>query len=1088
MKKILLFNLFAFIMCHLNAQEEARLMRFPAIHGNQIVFSYAGDLYTVDKLGGTARKLTTDIGYEMFARFSPNGKKIAFTAQYDGNTEVYSMPSEGGEPVRLTYTAALSRDAISDRMGPNNIVMTWRDDSSIVYRSRKQTFNDFKGQLFLASTNGGLSEELPLPSGGFCSYNKEKTKLAYNRVFREFRTWKYYKGGMADDIWIYDFSSKKTINITNNDAQDIMPMWVGDKIYFISDRDRIMNLFCYDITSKETKKVTNFTEYDIKFPSLGDNAIVFENSGYIYVFDLTTQKSEKVKIIITDDQVSGRDKLKDASEYINSSSISPDGKRISFDARGDIFTVPVKSGITRNLTKTSGTHDRNVAWSPDGKNIAFISDITGEDEIYIMNENGTSEPIQLTKNSDTYKYYLEWSPNSKYILWADKKLRLQYIDISTKIVTQVDYSKDGEFTQYCWSPDSKWLAYTFPTQSSMNKIYLYELSSKAKCEVTDGWYDSGSPSFSSDGKFLFFSSDRDFNPTYSWTEWNHAYTDMSKVYFVTLAKATINPLKPENDEVVLSKEEEKETAKELDKKDTKGKTKTTETTITKDIKIDTTGIKNRIVVLPIDAGRYFNITTISENVYYIKRSETEKKASLMVFDLKNKKETKLGNCNNYEITADHKKMFLRKDGYYYVIDLPKASLDLKESVDVSNMKIWVDQKAEWKEIYNECWRQMRDFFYDPDMHGVDWNNMKEKYAVLLPYINHRADLTYVIGELIGELNVGHAYIGGGDEPELTSINTGLLGATVLKDKSGYFKIEKILEGENWRNKARSPLTEVGVDVNEGEYIIAINGTSVKETGDIYELLVNTAGSQVELTVNSTPSKSGSRKVIIVPISDEAELYYYNWVQKNIKKVSDATNGQVGYVHIPDMSVVGLNEFAKYFYPQKNKKAFIIDDRGNGGGNVSPMILDRLMRDVAIMGMSRNTAAEKSPESAVNGPIVCLIDNYSASDGDLFPYKFKKLGLGKLIGKRSWGGVIGIRGTLPLMDGGYLMRPEFGHYSSDGEGWIIEGYGVDPDIEVDNDPAKEYMGEDEQLNAAIKHIQEELKNYKELPGIPEFPDK
>ena len=893
---------------------------------------------------------------------------------------------------------------------------------------------------------------------------------------------------MADDIWIYDFATKKTINISDNDAQDIMPMWVDDKIYFISDRDRIMNLFCYDITSKETKKVTNFTEYDIKFPSLGDNAIVFENSGYIYVFDLTTQKSEKVKIIITDDQVSGRDKLKDASEYINSSSISPDGKRISFDARGDIFTVPVKSGITRNLTKTSGTHDRNVAWSPDGKNIAFISDITGEDEIYIMNENGTSEPIQLTKNADTYKYYLEWSPNSKYILWADKKLRLQYIDISTKIVTQVDYSKDGEFTQYCWSPDSKWLAYTFPTQSSMNKIYLYELSSKAKCEVTDGWYDSGSPSFSSDGKFLFFSSDRDFNPTYSWTEWNHAYTDMSKVYFVTLAKATINPLKPENDEVVLSKEEEKETAKELDKKDTKGKTKTTETTITKDIKIDTTGIKNRIVVLPIDAGRYFNITTISENVYYIKRSETEKKASLMVFDLKNKKETKLGNCNNYEITADHKKMFLRKDGYYYVIDLPKASLDLKESVDVSNMKIWVDQKAEWKEIYNECWRQMRDFFYDPDMHGVDWNNMKEKYAVLLPYINHRADLTYVIGELIGELNVGHAYIGGGDEPELTSINTGLLGATVLKDKSGYFKIEKILEGENWRNKARSPLTEVGVDVNEGEYIIAINGTDVAKTDDLYELLVNTAGTQVELTVNSTPSESGSRKVIIVPISDEGELYYYNWVQKNIKKVSDATNGQVGYVHIPDMSVVGLNEFAKYFYPQKNKKAFIIDDRGNGGGNVSPMILDRLMRDVAIMGMSRNTAAEKSPESAINGPIVCLIDNYSASDGDLFPYKFKKLGLGKLIGKRSWGGVIGIRGTLPLMDGGYLMRPEFGHYSSDGEGWIIEGYGVDPDIEIDNDPAKEYIGEDEQLNAAIKHIQEELKNYKELPGIPEFPDK
>ncbi|MFH0864792.1 MAG: PDZ domain-containing protein [Bacteroidota bacterium] len=1078
MRKIFVFCLLLFSCFLLHAQYEARLLRFPAIHGNQIVFSYAGDLYTVDKAGGTARKLTSDVGYEMFARFSPDGKKIAFTGQYDGNTEVYSIPAEGGVPERLTYTATLGRDDVSDRMGPNNIVMTWKDDSTIVYRSRKQSFNDFKGQLFTVTTSGGISNELPLPCGGFCSYSSDKSKLAYNRVFREFRTWKYYKGGMADDIWIYDFATKKTDSITNNDAQDIMPMWVGDKIYFISDRDRTMNLFCYDMLTKETKKLTTFSEYDIKFPSQGDNSIVFENGGYIYVFDLTTQKAEKITITIADDQVTGRNELKDASKFINSSSISPDGKRIAFDARGDIFSVPAKSGITRDLTQTSGVHERNVEWSPDGKYLAYISDSTGEDEIYIIPQDGDGEAVQTTKNSDTYKYSLKWSPDSKKIMWADKKLKLQYVDTDTKKVTEVDYDKDWEFSEYTWSPDSKWIAYTRPFKEGMNKIYLYEVGSASKCEVTDGWYESGSPSFSNDGKYLYFTSNRDFNPTYSWTEWNHAYTDMSKIYFVTLSQSTPNPLKAENDEVTVKSET---------KTDNTDKDKSTDATKT-DSAVDTTGIKDRIVALTIDAGNYWNITVINDQVYYMNKKDKDASA-LKVFDLTEKKEIKLGECSAYEVSYDKKKMLVSKDDIYYVIDLPKSNIEFINNVNLADMKIWVDQKAEWKEIFDESWRQMRDFFYDPDMHDVNWIKIKEKYSPLVPYVNHRADLTYIIGEMIGELSIGHAYVGGGDLPEVTKIKTGLLGAELSKDaSSGYFKIDKILKGENWTTKARSPLTEVGVDIDEGEFIIEVNGKSTKDVKDIYELLVNTAGKQVELTVNKTAAETGSRKQIVVPIADEAELYYYNWVQENIKKVNEATGGEAGYIHIPDMGVDGLNEFVKHFYPQLSKKAVIIDDRGNGGGNVSPMIIERLAREVALMGMSRNTSPEKSPEAMIYGPKVCLIDNYSASDGDLFPYKFKKLGLGKLIGMRSWGGVIGIRGTLPLMDGGYLLKPEFGHYASDDKGWIIEGYGVDPDIEVDNDPAKEYSGEDEQLNAAIKQIMIELKTYKELPEVPDFPDK
>ncbi len=1088
MKK-LLFLLLLFITSYTYSQNEARLLRFPAIYGKQVVFTYAGDLYTVDKTGGIARKLTGDIGFEMFARFSPDGKSIAFTGQYDGNTEVYVMPSEGGVPKRLTYTATLGRDEVSDRMGPNNIVMCWKDDKNIVYRSRKKSFNSFKGQLFVASTVGGLSEELPLPSGGFCSYSPDKTKLVYNRVFREFRTWKYYKGGMADDIWIYDFKTKKTENITNNVAQDIFPMWKGDFIYFLSDRDRRMNLFSYNINTKETKKLTDFKDYDIKFPSLGQNEIVFENGGYIYYYDIISGKSDKITITIADDFVVGRNELKDASKYIDSYSLSPDAKRITFDARGDIWSVPGKTGITRNLTESSGFHDRNAKWSPNGKYVAFISDMSGEDEIYIIAQDGSSKPEQITKDADTYKYDIVWSPDSKKILWSDKKLRLQYVDIESKKTTLLDQATDGEFRAYTWSPDSKWVACPRPDKTTQTRIYLYELATGSKTPVTDGWYDSNSPTFSRDGKYLFFTSNRDFNPIYSWTEWNHAYTDMTKVYFLTLSKETPNPLKPIDDEVTIKKENTPPvTDKPSDNKDTKTPAPKKELIV----KVDLDGIQDRIIVLPIDASSYWNITAFSSTVYYQKNSFGDDKTSLMMFDLKeksDKKEKKLGDVDDYEISFDSTKMLVVKDGKYSIIDLPKSNIEIKESVDLSNMKVMINLKDEWLGIYNESWRQMRDFFYAPNMQGVDWKAMYEKYKLLVPYVNHRADLTYIIGELIGELSIGHAYVNGGDMPVTPKLSMGLLGAELSKDASGYYKINKILKGENWTKNLRSPLTEVGVNIKEGDYIIAVNGKTTNKMIDIYESLVNTANKQVELTINSTPSEIGTRKIIVVPTADEADLYYYNWVQNNIKKVNEATNGKVGYIHIPDMGVEGLNEFVKYFYPQLSKKALIIDDRGNGGGNVSPMIIERLTRQLTYMTMMRNSSPNQNPNDQVVGPKVCLIDNYSASDGDLFSYRFKKLKVGKVIGVRSWGGVVGIRGSLPIIDGGDLRKPEFAPYDAEGKGWIIEGYGVDPDIIVDNDPAKEYMGIDEQLNKAIEVILEEMKNYpQDLPPIPPYLDK
>jgi tricorn protease len=1050
--------------------EEARLLRFPTIHDNAVVFTYAGNLYTVPASGGVARRLTSHDGFEMFARFSPDGKQLAFTGQYDGNTEVYVMPSDGGVPKRLTYTATLVRDDISDRMGPNNIVFGWKNNGKeILFRSRMISFNDFIGQLFTVSVDGGLAEQVPLPRGGFGSYSADDSKLVYNRIFREFRTWKRYRGGMADEVWIYDFKTKQTEQITKNEAQDIIPMWAGNKIYFLSDRDEAkrFNLWVYDLTSKTTKQVTQFTEFDCKFPSLGNKAIVFENGGYIYKFDLATEKSEKINIEIKEDFLTSRGGLRSVGNSVSNYEISPDGKRALFGSRGDIFTVPANSGLTRNLTNTSGVHERNSIWMPDGKNIAFISDQSGEEEIYLIPQDGSDAPKAITSGGDTYKYELRVSPDGKKILWGDKKLRLQYVDLATKKVTLVNQAKAFEIRDYTWSPDSKWISFARSETDSLNKVYLYSVEQNQTHEVTDGWYGSSYPAFSSDGKYLFFISARDFNPVYSATEFNHAYLDMTKLYFVTLAKDTPNPFKPKQDEV-------NETPTPTPPAPALGQP----------IKVDVDGLKNRILNLPVPTGFYSNLQAGGGWFYYLRGGNT-----LFAFDMNGQREVNLGNVNGFEISADEKKMLVSRGNTYGIIDLPRGPVDFRP-LNLSGMEMKLDRQAEWKQIFNESWRQMRDFVYDPGLHGVDWPAIKRKYEVLLPHVQHRADLNYVIGEMISELNLGHAYVGGGDVPVLPRVQTGLLGAQLKKHpETKYYQIGKILPGENWVPSKRSPLTELGVDVKEGEYIVGINGTPTNEVSNIYELLVNTVGKPITLKVNNQPNAKGARPVVVTPIADESQLYYHDWVQTNIKKVSDASGGKIGYIHVPDMLQPGLNEFVKHYYPQLSKKALLIDMRGNGGGNVSPQIIERLRREVAMIGMSRNGASSIDPGGTFWGPMVCLLNEFSASDGDLFPYRFKHYKLGPLIGKRSWGGVVGIRGSLPFVDGGDLRKPEFSRYDIEGKKWIIEGYGVDPDIIQDNDPAKEFAGIDEQLNKGIEVLLEKLKTEeKKIPEAPPFPKR
>ncbi|MEY2541826.1 MAG: tricorn protease [Verrucomicrobiota bacterium] len=1123
---ILSFLSFTLVATNASAQNlpnTTRLLRFPATNGQQIVFCYAGELYTVGKEGGIARRLTSGPGYSSFPRFSADGAQLAFTSQYDGNTEVYVMPSEGGVPKRLTTTATLGRDDISDRMGPNNIVMTWENTKPlVVFRSRMQSFNSFIGALYAVGMDAELPQQLPVPRGGFASFSPDDSKMVYNRVFREFRTWKHYRGGMADDVWLYDFKTGATQNLTNNPAQDICPMWGSDnRIYFISDRDGRMNLFSTDLAGKETKQLTTFKDYDIKFPSIGKDAIVFEQAGYIWRYDLASGTAAPVSIDIKEDLASGRGAFVDASKHVESIDPAPDGQRLIVVARGDLFSVPMKEGSPRNLTKTSNVHERDAVWSPDGKWIAYNSDATGENELYVRSQDGKGQPQQITSNADTYYYKAVWSPDSKKLLWSDRLQRLRYVDVASKVITEVDQDKTSEIGGYDWSPDSQWIAWARPEENGGNKVHLYSMADRKITAVTDDWYSADNPTFSDDGKYLMLTSSRDFKPIFGQTDFSNVYRDLERVYLITLSKETEHPLAPRSDEVGKKKEKDKDKDKEKDadkkdagdKKDTEKKPDDKKTD-TKDkepkpkkpviVKMDLDGIQNRMLALEIPPGDYRDLRLVDDRVFYLRRTVGDdradddddggpdsRKSHLCVYSLDDRKETVLGDVNSYQITTDGKRMLVKIGKDYAIVDLPKDKLETKDhELKLAGLDMQLDRHAEWNQIYNEAWRQMRDFFYAPNMNGVDWKAMRDRYAALLPFVSHRNDLTYLIAELISELNNGHAYVAGGERPETPRIKLGLLGATISRDPaSRAYRIDSILPGENWNKKTRSPLTAVGLNVKPGDYILAINGVSVSTLPNLYDALIGTADKQVILRVNSKPTDDGARDINVVPVADEAPLYYKAWVQKNVDEVTKKTNGDVGYVHIPDMGQPGLNEFTKQYFPQIKKKGLIVDVRGNGGGFVSPLVIERLRRALVMIDIARNGTPRTDPAQTFIGPMVTLCNEFSASDGDIFPYRFKAMGLGKLIGKRTWGGVVGIRNPLPLADGGQLFRPEFAPYSKDGKEWVIEGHGVDPDIVVDNDPAKEFRGEDQQLDKAIEEIQNELKTKKvELPPPPPYPNR
>ena len=1026
--------------------ENARLLRFPATNSSEVVFSYAGDLWTVPIQGGEARRLTSHIGYEMLARYSPDGKTIAFTGEYDGNREVYSIPAGGGEPVRLTYTATNGRDDLGDRMGPNNMVLAWSPDGKkIVFRNR--TGDGFEGLLWTIGPEGGMPRQIPLPEGGWCSYSPDGSQLAYNRVMREFRTWKYYRGGMADDIWIYNPGQGKVTNITNNDAQDIFPMWVGEEIYFASDRDMTMNLFVYNTRTGATEKVTNFREYDVKFPSTDGKTIVFENGGWLYRLNPATKEYNKIPVTLAAEGVYGRTEYRTLKAAdITAVSAAPDGSRVAVTARGEVFDVPVGKGVTRNLTRSSNSNDRGAVWSPDGKWIAWISDATGETELCLYDVKA-GETRQLTDGSDTYIRTLQWAPDSKHIYYTDRKNRFVEVSPADGKRRTVMECPEAEFRGVDISPDSQWLAYTRPAANEMGIVYLRNIASGKEYPVTERWYNSGSPAFSADGKYLIFTSDRDLSPQYSRIEWNYSFQDMSGAYLALLSSRTPSPLIASDPSVSMEKADAK------DKKEDPAPG------------IEPEGIGGRIVKLPVK-GRSFYCN--EGKLWYLGRGGTR------VFDFKSGEDSECCDASMWPVKGSKKALF-RKGGNVFVAGIgPKVSL--KEKADLSQLSTTIDFAQEWAQLYDEVWRAFRDGYYLENMHGRDWKAVKAKYEVLLPYALTRLDVNYILGEMISEVASGHCYVTPGDYPKPERIPMGLLGATFSKVADG-FRIDKILEGATYRPELRSPLTEPGLGVKEGDVITSIDGISLKDVDNIYKLLIGKADVLTELSV-------GGRKVVVKPIADEGPLYHYAWVLKNIRTVEKLSGGRVGYIYIPDMGPEGLSEWARYYYPQLDKEALIIDDRANGGGNISPMIIERLQRKAYRLTMRRGSSMVGTiPEGTHTGPKVLLINKYSASDGDLFPWSFKANKLGTVIGTRTWGGIVGISGPLPYVDGTDVRVPFFTNYDAATGQWMVENYGVDPDILIDNDPVKEFAGTDQQLEKAVQVALEQLKDRKPLPGVP-----
>ncbi|HYW76673.1 MAG TPA: S41 family peptidase [Gammaproteobacteria bacterium] len=1054
------------------------LVRFPTLHGGSIVFEAGGNLWKVGLAGGEARRLTADPGYDQMPRFSPNGKWIAFTGEYAGQTDVYVMPAAGGQVKRLTFDSDVTPHAPM-RWGPNNMVVTWTPDSKkVVFLSRRDTYNSWFGRLFEVPVGGGLPTAMPLPKGGMLSFNADGTKIAYNRIFRNFRTWKHYYGGLAQDVWVYDFKSKKVDRITHWKGSDIDPMWYGDTIYYASDQgpDHTMNLWAYSLKTRQFRQVTHFKNYDIDWPSLGNTGIAFADQGKLYVLKLPSEKLVEVPVTVPNDGVRSRPYWYDASQMIRSADIAPNGKLAVFGARGDIFTVPAKHGDTNDITRTTGAREQYPSWSPDGKTVAYVTDASGQSEIAMRPATGGKETL-LTSTEDRSYYGPTWSPNGQWLAFSDSSKTLWLLNVSSRKVYKVAHDKWNEMKDFSFSPDSGWLAYSETQPNGMRALFIYGVNSHSTHQVTNSWFDNSNPVFSSNGKYLYFVSARHQNPAFSSNEFNVANMKPDGLYVTTLEAGTPSPFAPRE-----------ASATENGKNGGNGKGKSTV-----HVKIDFDGLAQRAVPLPVATANIDSVAESNGVVFYttspnpiLGNTLPGEAPALMAYDMNKRKGKQLVAGVSGFALSDNGKSLLYQAGNNWYIRAADMSDGSGDKLDLSHMQMRVDPVAEWKEMYWQAWRLEHNFFVNPKMNGKDWKAIGKRYAALLPLVTCRQDLNYLIGEMIGSLQNSHTYVGGGYSPDMPKyMGTGMLGANFALDaKSGRYYFSRIYRGDNTLDGYTAPLDQPGLKVAKGDYVLAINGQDLRAPENPYRFLVNTLGTTVTLKLADNAAGRNAWTIRVKPIKNALPLWLHAWIKHNREEVTRLSGGKIGYIYLSDMEVLGMDQFMRQFYPQLMKQGLIIDDRYNGGGFIDPIVLERLKRKLVSLFGSRQDGPR--PQNAIAlGYKAVLINHYSASDGDIFPWKFKQMGLGPAIGERTWGGVRGIRGYWPLMDGGYITIPEESMYDTK-SAWIVENVGVEPDIKVDNPPGAVMSGKDPQLQTAVQVLMKKIKAHPvKLPAQPSW---
>jgi tricorn protease len=1064
----------AFIAIAPQAFAQTKLLRFPDICNDRVVFTYGGDLWTVSAQGGTAIRLTAGPGLQQSAKFSPDCSQIAFTGEYSGETQVYVMPANGGVPTQLTYYPSLG--ALPQRWGFDNQVYGWTPDGArILFRSYIDTFALAQPRLYTVGKDGGLPDALPMPLAGVGTYSPDGKQLVYSPLFRDFRTWDRYQGGWAQDLYIFDLATQQGRNITNNPRTDRDPIWIGNAVYFVSDRDDVLNLYRYDVAGGQTSQLTKHRNFDVRWAS-GDRAghIVYELGGELRVYDTGANQDRALTIAVPSDNVRTRTEHIAVADHVEQFGLSPHGERAVFTARGDLFSVPVENGITRNLTNTSNAHEREAAWSPDGKRIAYISDASGEEAVWVRNAESGEGARQVTHQMLGRLFAVHWSPDNKRIAFSDSANRIQVADVSDGKVSEIAKDPFGLQRDYVWSPKGGYLAYTLNEENAQSSIFVWNAADGKSTRVTDALFGEGAPAFSPDGKFLYFLGAREWAPQISAIEFNFAANRSVGIYALTLRKDGPSPFPIQNDEPKAGDDGDDAKGKDKDAKDKKPVSD----------HIDFDGLAQRLTRAPIDPDNIQSLAvnskaivyTVGDAFYYGRDGRF--KTQIHVFSLKDRKEkTLVENVDNATLSDDGDKLLVQNGNSFKVYDVNGDGKDGK-GINTSGLEMTRDPHQEFAEIFREVWRRYRDYFYAVNMNGYDWNGIRAKYEPLLNYVGDRSDLNYVLGQMVAELSNSHSYVSGGDLKLPRKPNVALLGARFELDKAaGRYRIASIMTGENDEDRYRSPLTEVGIDVHVGDYILAINGQELRASDNPYRLLQIAPGQPVELRVAAKAGGEGARNVLVKPINSESDLKYFAWVEHNRKYVEEQSGGKVGYLYIPDMGGDGIREFIKWFYPQVRKQGLVIDVRDNGGGNVSPMIIERLARKVLGTNFGRNASATGTyPQPAFYGYMAALISESTASDGDIFAYMFKEAKLGPTIGKRTWGGVVGINDYGPVIDGGQVEVPEFVAIADLQGNYKVEGEGVHPDIEVENDVFSTIHGKDPQLDRAIAEVMGKIKEH------------